>query len=620
MDIIYHGKSHDIFFKGKVYNRRQKLSTVNLTAAEYEALEYPDSLTLYTVTYPDDSIKKFIGDMEVDIIQEEFCTPQEYAALNPPDPYTLYTVIGNGVTKKYLGKREIGTQNFEEIYLTQNEYDSLGESINLHALYHITDITGKSYFGKNLLIKEVELTSSEYEQLVEDDEVDQYTLYTLSDNGKQYLGSLELGASAVLTSKNINENGTYLASEDNADGYDSVTVDIPSSTLITKSINTNGTYLASDDNADGYSEVAVNIAGQTPIEIGAVRTVGSNHYSLILTKNTNEDLELNMNKDYEIVCCIRTGNISGRQYKIAMYAAENHPNAGFSLVIDKDNGIAFGQFFYGNRTINDVYELSASGLILDDRALNFIKVKRTGQILTIELSSDGVHYQIKNQMTIPDGTTFMSNYIPTFGLKGDDNDSVADYALSFRAIQIANCYIKQENTVIWGREVNALPLVTKSIISNGTYLASQDNASGYDVVTVQISMVSEGNLFDFTSKRESNGYRNHAAFAPYEGDPQTYETDMSSYAPCCYISEYIPVIENTKYFLVRPEFMWNGCGTVIYDSNKQRLSYVASDKQSYQEITMPANAAFVRLSIVDTTGISLTTCPDFERLCSFCQA
>lgn len=132
--------------------------------------------------------------------------------------------------------------------------------------------------------------------------------------------------------------------------------------------------------------------------------------------------------------------------------------------------------------------------------------------------------------------------------------------------------------------------------------------------------VAEGNLFDFTSKRESNGYRNHKAFDPNDGDPQTYETDMSDYAPCCYISEYIPVIGGVKYFLVRPEFTWNGCGTVIYNSNKEILSYISPEKKSYQEIVMPANAAFVRLNIVDTTGISLTTCPGYEQLCSFCRA
>lgn len=65
----------------------------------------------------------------------------------------------------------------------------------------------------------------------------------------------------VLIEKSVTENGTYTASSDNADGYSSVTVDVPSDTptLITKSISANGTYSASDDSADGYSQVSVDV-------------------------------------------------------------------------------------------------------------------------------------------------------------------------------------------------------------------------------------------------------------------------------------------------------------------------------------------------------------------------
>lgn len=65
----------------------------------------------------------------------------------------------------------------------------------------------------------------------------------------------------VLIEKSVTANGTYTASSDNADGYSSVTVDVPSDTptLITKSISANGTYSASDDSADGYSSVSVDV-------------------------------------------------------------------------------------------------------------------------------------------------------------------------------------------------------------------------------------------------------------------------------------------------------------------------------------------------------------------------
>ena len=40
----------------------------------------------------------------------------------------------------------------------------------------------------------------------------------------------------------------------------------PTPTLITKQIAENGTYTAADDNADGYSEVTVNVPSGIPID------------------------------------------------------------------------------------------------------------------------------------------------------------------------------------------------------------------------------------------------------------------------------------------------------------------------------------------------------------------
>lgn len=456
MDIIYHGKSHDIFFRGKLYNRRQELTVADpMSQADFEALTRKDASTLYTVIYPgvpSDTIKKFIGNDEVNIITEKTCTATEYEALNPPDPYTLYTVNYTNGTKIFLGKKEVGMSNLEYVSCTQSEYDELvsNEEINDYTIYTIVDDndnpTGKKYFGLLQLIRLETLTKSEYDQL---QIKDMNCFYTVTDGGttKQYLGDLEIGAQMQKI-------------EITQSAYDALTA-----------YDNNTVYVVIDEN-NNYD---VYFRG-TMISQNRIREV-------TLTSSEYEELET-----------------------------------------------------YDSRVL---YILSDA----NERYLGDQKV-------------------------------------------GDDS----------------------------------IILVEKIITENGIYNANNDGARGYSQVTVQTSMVAEGNLFDFTSKRESNGYRNHAAFDPSEGDPQTYETDMSSYAPCCYISEYIPVIESTKYFLVRPEFTWSGCGTVIYNSNKEKLSYVASNRLSYQEITMPANAAFVRLNIVDTTGISLTTCPDFERLCSFCQA
>lgn len=78
--------------------------------------------------------------------------------------------------------------------------------------------------------------------------------------GSLALGSGGGGSEPILITKNITSNETYNASDDNADGYSSVTVavPIPEPVLMGKTITESGTYSASDDNADGYNEVIVN--------------------------------------------------------------------------------------------------------------------------------------------------------------------------------------------------------------------------------------------------------------------------------------------------------------------------------------------------------------------------
>ena len=71
-------------------------------------------------------------------------------------------------------------------------------------------------------------------------------------------------AEATIVSKSITANGTYNASADSADGYNPVTVAVPTKTIISKTITANGTYNASADSADGYDPVIVNVPTGVP--------------------------------------------------------------------------------------------------------------------------------------------------------------------------------------------------------------------------------------------------------------------------------------------------------------------------------------------------------------------
>jgi hypothetical protein len=82
--------------------------------------------------------------------------------------------------------------------------------------------------------------------------VDVPNSYVAADEGKVVSG----GALVAQTSRNVTVNGTYDTTENNE-----VVVNVSGGTLIQKTITQNGTYNASDDDADGYSSVTVNVSG-----------------------------------------------------------------------------------------------------------------------------------------------------------------------------------------------------------------------------------------------------------------------------------------------------------------------------------------------------------------------
>lgn len=62
--------------------------------------------------------------------------------------------------------------------------------------------------------------------------------------------------------KVITENGVYLAADDNADGFSSVSVEVPNPALMSRNITANGTYCCQDETqgaAYGYDTVVVDV-------------------------------------------------------------------------------------------------------------------------------------------------------------------------------------------------------------------------------------------------------------------------------------------------------------------------------------------------------------------------
>ena len=97
--------------------------------------------------------------------------------------------------------------------------------------------------------------------------------YNASDDNAYGYGSVSVNVPEKnLGTKTINANGDYNATDDNLDGYSNVSVSVPEKILTTKTITANGTYNATDDNLDGFSSVVVNVpSGGTPVKSNVYR-------------------------------------------------------------------------------------------------------------------------------------------------------------------------------------------------------------------------------------------------------------------------------------------------------------------------------------------------------------
>lgn len=160
----------------------------------------------------------------------------------------------------------------------------------------------------------------------------------------------------VVASKTITANGTYVAADEQLDGYSQAVVNVPPTPLDTmnithngtyhpptgrgfdevnvtvplgtKTITENGTYTATDDNLDGYSEVTINVAGNTPIVY---------HYS----------------NDRKI--CVGENTIDGTctWYFMGYYLAENDtaPPSELLAYLPSDDGVLQSENYVSNQDL-----------------------------------------------------------------------------------------------------------------------------------------------------------------------------------------------------------------------------------------------------------------------------
>ena len=445
-------------------------------------------------------------------------------------------------------------------------------------------------------VYEVDCTSEVYNSLPLHDSHTIYNVLNQDDSVNKYLGEDLIGGTVdnlgEIVPKNY-ENETRFF-EDRNIIYETKCTSTKYNSMSNHSGNVLYSVLQPDNKV--YKYLGDHQVGVDKTDIGSIDISNST------TDYIKTSMIIDQTEDFEFVICF-TMPSGNHEYNLA----GNSDMLGIGATISNnssDNTKAEGgfQFFVDSGGWENNIAMVAcpsAALIADGVTKNYIKFERKGDYLYASYSLDGKNFILETTQAVPTGRTF-STEEPIYLGKVYPNYSDTLNLLSFC---LSECYLKQNGQIVFGNDLKPVNFAGENI-----------DTDEYAVVPY----VARGNLFDYTKKRTENGYRNHAGLEP--SNPQTYESDMSSYAPVSYISEYIPVEAGVKYFRIIPEFTWNWPGIVIYNANKEFLSFIESARASYQEITMPENAAYVRLSICDTTGISLTTCPDFERLCSFCRA
>lgn len=289
-----------------------------------------------------------------------------------------------------------------------------------------------------------------------------------------------------------------------------------SSTLITKNITTNGTYNASDDNADGYSSVTVNVPSSSQREIVVPEQtieVSSNYTQLNYVSPLVEGEEYIYTINGSVYrgtavylygsVAIGTNSIGRIEYQNGMYfgiEGTSLEHGTYTVKVEKEaSGGGTGQtatgtvtgdgtnileipcnfapdliYIYGDMSSDVANRGIVSVTIIKDDLIDIHSDSSTSA------SQENLIYSAHNITGYNDASLPHASYSNgTLTI-----DTISDpSSMRFRSGQVYNYEL---STIGTGGGSTTPTLVTKEITSNGTYSASDDSADGYSSVTVNV--------------------------------------------------------------------------------------------------------------------------------------
>ena len=315
----------------------------------------------------------------------------------------------------------------------------------------------------------------------------------------QAISGIHTADEVVLVQKTVNANGQYNASDDSADGYSGVRVNVPNSysasdegkvvsngdlvAQTSKNINTNGTHDTTSNNSvvvdvpnsyaaadEGKVVSGGALVGQTSRNISENGTYDTTLNSEVVV-NTHADPVLYKiyDPDYYMDTTGLICTLSGREY----YKTYADP--------------AFVAYAYcESYTRPIIISKTEEGATFTTMSRNFSPSQTT---------IDGETWYVGSHDYAMGG-----NLVSTNGFAKKINGTYETFQLAIRALYdiVVSDYgkIKQNGNypIPTGYDgydafsVNVVPnVITKVIAQNGTYYASDDNADGYSSVTVNVS-------------------------------------------------------------------------------------------------------------------------------------
>lgn len=260
--------------------------------------------------------------------------------------------------------------------------------------------------------------------------------------------------SPVIEELTVYENGEYYV-PDGVDGYNPVIVDVPDPIIINRTFTENGVYRASDDDADGYGVVTVEVAGGPTMpscnlegtchiyeDLGVVVSDSSGARINPMETDRSDFIRpdfsspFRIHVKFKIISSKANQAIFGASYNGYYYITP-------SLEVQALTRLWFGVSSNGTSWTNSAAFTSSDITIAAGRTYDF-DCHFDGSKITLTVN-DG---EVEATKTINISEIYSNNYVMDFGSVAYQNRA------SSAIIYLSNTYIEDSNgEIIWGNKI-----------------------------------------------------------------------------------------------------------------------------------------------------------------------